>query len=624
MCTHPILSAASASNIVRVKTSAILHLLLDAVIQSPSRISVVFISQLAQAFSTPLHRTIYAGCLAFGLPLTGVSAAGLDSSDTREQLLLQERDRALQKQQQTESDARPPTLNSTPVIAEYPEQESPCFTIHSIGFANPQTETQAFMFALDSVTAGKDSALGRCLGSLGLSHVLMRIQQALVKKGYVTTRVLAGEQNLALGHFSVTVVPGIVGSVHLSPDSGQYVQLGNTVPLKSGAVLNLRDVEQGLENLKRIPTAEADIQIEPARALDAGPATSDVVIRHQQAFPFRLTLSADDAGSRFTGKYMGGVTLSGDNLLALSDLFYFNLSHDLGGGKSGNRGSKGHALHYSLPFDYWLLAFNTSSYDYHQQVAGAKVSYIYSGTTENADLKLSRMLLRSEASKTLVSLKGYLRKSFNYIDDTEIEVQRRRTAGWELGLVQNWYLGQAVLDYNLAYKRGTGALHALPAPEEVSQQGTARMGIITLELGYQQPLPRLANLPPLRYSLNLRAQSHHHPLTPQDRFAIGNRYTVRGFDGQQILLGDSGWLIRNDISLPLLAGQAAYLGADYGEVAGPSSEYLLGRRLAGAVAGLKGGYKGLQYDVFVGQPLRRPSGFKTPHTTAGIQLSLSF
>ncbi|MBL8506598.1 MAG: ShlB/FhaC/HecB family hemolysin secretion/activation protein, partial [Methylobacillus glycogenes] len=62
----------------------------------------------------------------------------------------------------------------------------------------------------------------------------------------------------------------------------------------------------------------------------------------------------------------------------------------------------------------------------------------------------------------------------------------------------------------------------------------------------------------------------------------------------------------------------------YGAVAGPSSDYLLGRRLAGGVLGLKGGYKAFQYDGFVGRPLKRPEGFQTAHTTAGIQLSLTF
>ncbi|MGN6985683.1 POTRA domain-containing protein [Neisseria sp. P0008.S010] len=33
----------------------------------------------------------------------------------------------------------------------------------------------------------------------------------------------------------------------------------NKFPTRSGNLLNLRDLEQGLENLKRLPTVEADL-----------------------------------------------------------------------------------------------------------------------------------------------------------------------------------------------------------------------------------------------------------------------------------------------------------------------------------------------------------------------------
>lgn len=53
----------------------------------------------------------------------------------------------------------------------------------------------------------------------------------------------------------------------------------------------------------------------------------------------------------------------------------------------------------------------------------------------------------------------------------------------------------------------------------------------------------------LRYTGTWRAQWNRTPLVPQDRFAIGNRYTVRGFDGENQLLAESGWLVRNDLGV---------------------------------------------------------------------------
>jgi hemolysin activation/secretion protein len=129
----------------------------------------------------------------------------------------------------------------------------------------------------------------------------------------------------------------------------------------------------------------------------------------------------------------------------------------------------------------------------------------------------------------------------------------------------------------------------------------------------------------MRYLGVLRGQWNDTPLVPQDRFSIGGRYTVRGFDGENTLAADRGWLMRNDLGLLLGASSAeAYLGIDYGEVAGPSSDLLLGKRLAGAVIGLRGGYKNVSYDFFLGEPIKKPDGFRTASTTAGFRLGVAF
>lgn len=135
---------------------------------------------------SPFCSAICGGCLALALSALDVRAAEAETSGIREQLLQQERDRWLQQQQLESKPQQPPPSPSIP-IPDYPEQETPCFTLHSIGYANPEAETRAYRFALEAVTTGKGNALGRCLGSMGLSNVLMRVQQALIKQGYVNT-----------------------------------------------------------------------------------------------------------------------------------------------------------------------------------------------------------------------------------------------------------------------------------------------------------------------------------------------------------------------------------------------------------------------------------------------------
>ena len=52
--------------------------------------------------------------------------------------------------------------------------------------------------------------------------------------------------------------------------------------------------------------------------------------------------------------------------------------------------------------------------------------------------------------------------------------------------------------------------------------------------------------------------------------------------------------------------------------------FLIGQRLAGAVVGIRGGYKGLSYDWSVGTPLKKPDGFETANVTSAFTVIWSF
>ena len=582
-------------------------------------------NHIAKAALRPSAQALVAfvvSCTAF--PIQAQISGAADAA-TQELQLQQERERALRKQREQTPDVRLPRPLVPAAAERFAEGESPCFPISRIVLSGDSAER--FQFALRSVTQGDDPAVGRCLGTRGINLVLARVQNSLIAKGFVTTRVLTPPQDLKSGELVLALVPGRIRDIRFAPGASERGTYWNALPASRGDILNLRDIEQGLENFKRVPTAEASVQIEPAQAVDALPGESDLVIAYQQAFPFRLTLSADNGGLKSTGKYQGAVTFSYDNWWTLNDLFYASFSHDLGGGDPGARGSRGNTLHYSIPFGYWTVGATSNAYDYRQAVAGANQTIIFSGRSKNSDIKVSRLVYRDAVRKTTLSVRGFLRTFNNFIDDTEVEVQRRRTAGWEAAVNHREFIGSATFDANLGYRRGSGAFGALPAPEEAFGEGTSRFKIITADLNLSAPFSLQApwGKQTMRYSGTWRTQVNQTPLTPQDRFSIGNRYTVRGFDGERTLLAERGWLVRNDFGVPLGGGrQEPYVGVDYGEVAGPSSDRLLGRRLAGAVFGLRGNEKGVAFDLFLGWPLSKPEGFVTASPTAGFNLSWSY
>lgn len=304
-------------------------------------------------------------------------------------------------------------------------------------------------------------------------------------------------------------------------------------------------------------------------------------------------------------------------------MFYVSLNQDLGGGNSGDRGTHGYNIHYSLPWGYALLAVNAGKNQYHQSIAGLNEDYIYSGQSEYVDIKLSRVIYRDVSRKTSLSIKGWMKRSANFIDDTEILTQRRATGGWEAGFSYKESIGRSTLEASLVHRRGTAAFSAQAAPEEAFGEGTSRMQLTTADINLNAPFTLSGQH--LRYLATWHGQWNQTPLTPQDRLAIGGRYTVRGFDGESSLSAERGWFLRNDLGITLgNTGQEIYVGLDYGQVRGPVSEWLAGQHLAGAVIGMRGGFSKLSYDFFIGKPISKPQKFSTASITAGFNLFLSF
>ncbi len=511
-------------------------------------------------------------------------AAVLEAESQRQQRQALERERVQAEQLQPRPDVRLPRSAAESPATAWPADESPCFVIDTLLLEAASPARRSWDWLAAHVTQPDDPAdmLGRCLGAQGVGVILARLQQALLSQGWITTRIIAPPQDLSTGQLLLVVHEGRVSQIRFAEGHGQRATRFNTLPIRAGDVLNLRDLEQGLENFKRVPTVQADIAVGPG----AEPGLSELVIRHEQAFPFRVLVSLDDSGQRSTGTYQGAITVSYDNPFTLSDLFYFTAHGAVGGQSAGPRGNSGYVAHYSVPWGHNLWSLNSSRSQYRQTVAGAIQDYTYSGQSQQWDVRLSRVVQRDQQGKTTAAIRGFHRQSRNFIDDTEVEVQRRAVSGVDLSVGHRRSAGAGHWEAQLTHRQGIKAWGALPAPEEAFGEGTAQMRLWLLDAQLSQAF--LVGGQRWTYQAQLRRQWHQTPLTPQDRMAIGGRYTVRGFDGNQVLSGDSGTLLRQEVATPLGSSPfSVYAGLDWGRVGGPAAERLAGRELMGGVLGLR-------------------------------------
>lgn len=518
-----------------------------------------------------------------------------------EELLRRQSEQILDIRARNDPQAEVRSESAAPSRVKRLTSETPCLPIADVrlnGFG--AKDYSAFLAGEDR----SDPPQGKCLGSQGVQILIDRVQNALIADGFITTRVRAPNQDLNSGTLVLEVVPGRIASIQTPQQDDGHPIKASVYAFATGDVLNLRDIEQTVENVRRLNGADLNIQIVPAE--QAG--YSDLLVSFIAGRPVWANLDIDDSGSRSTGKLQGNLAVHWDNPLQRADALYLNVGGDLGDRSDGPRGSDSHLVHYSIPLGYWSLQGSVSRSRYDQQVAGAFQSYKFHGRSRDARLKVDRVLHRSADARSSLSLEAFARRSENYIDDTEVLVQRRRTGGWELAAQHTQYLASSTWNIDYRYRRGTGAFGALVAPEELFGEGTSRMRLSQLQVRYQTALP-LQGQPdaaPAFTSL-WRGQWAHTSLTPQDRFCFGGRHTVRGFDGASSMCGESGWTTRNEVSLALPdAPVRVYAGIDGGRARGQSaapSAWLLG-----GVAGARATWRSTMFaqvylDAFIGIPL---------------------
>lgn len=568
-----------------------------------------------------------AGCALASLAFFVAPAASQQAlPDPAPQLQRQDQERQ-ELRQRAEGPVWSPSgvLLQTPPAQRLPA-EAPCVNIDRIAL-DTDLNTAPLLAALGGVKSD-DPPYGRCLGSQGITILVQRLQQALVQQGYITSQAFVPEQDLNTGELVLQVLEGRVAQIRLAPNIYESGKSGGRLPrmvwaVREERILNLRDIEQSSDNLQRLPSLQSSLQIEPGAEV----GTSDLVLTLTSKRPLRLDLSLNDAGQKTHGMAQSQTTLSWDNPLGLGDLLYYSHGRNLGRKDPGPRGSHSHTLHYSMPWGYWLFSATASQSRNHQTEFGPFQSYLYRGQSQQQEVSLARVLHRSGQSKTTASVNHIERESQNFIDDLEVFVQRRSARGWDMGLQHIHYLPAGTLVASVGTKHIRETLGA--AEGTLPQQHTSGR-LRTAGLSWNMPLHM--GKQPWQYAAQWSGQWAQSPLAAQERFCLGGRSTVRGFNGSQTWCGDHGQLLRQELSTripsaPWLVQQLqAYAALDHGRA------YISGQpkdTLQGITLGLRGldtlpNGSTLQWDVFVAHSTRRPTGTTHTKPVSGFTLRAQF
>jgi hemolysin activation/secretion protein len=441
--------------------------------------------------------------------------------------------------------------------------------------------------------------LNQCLGLAEINRLIKSISNLYIAKGWVTSRAFLQPQNLADGTLDILVVEGQLETLESVEGSLTERQLRWAFPVEEGRLLNLRDLEQGLEQLNRLQQNRSELDIQPGSTTGA----SRALIRNNIASQIHIGAGFNNSGSEATGETLATAYVSWDNPFNSNDNVFLNVSDAISGEDPAK--SRSYSMAYSVPYGYALFSYSGSYFEYEQLVKGVAVDFLTSGSSANHTLNLDYMLYRGQRDKLALGL-GFTRKqSKNYLEDVFLDTSSRILYLWDFGPTYTRPLANGLFNTSVKWYRSVNWGDA--KTELVSAENDFQFNKYTLDSN----LTLNFNVFDQQFSYQTSAYLFYSPeaIIASEALSLGGRYSIRGVEGEG-LFGYRGGYWRNQIALvhPFKFGgrMDIYAGVDVGQSDTPDNPDINNETLVGSAVGVVLSAAGVNLDIAYARALKVP------------------
>ncbi len=465
-----------------------------------------------------------------------------------------------------------------------------CFDINVISVQGVSAITD------DDISAVTKKYLSKCLSIDSINNLVKEVSNLYLAQGWVTSRAFIKPQNLSNGSLEILVVEGKLEALESADGNLSERQLRWAFPVEQKQLLDLRDLEQGLEQINRLQQNRAQMDIQPGSEI----GQSKVIIHNRQRKPWHAGVGVNNSGSEATGEILATAYGSWDNPLDINDNLFINISDTLD--KPEQAESRSYALAYSVPYGYALFSYSGNYFEYQQQIDGAAITFLTSGSSTNHRLASDYLVFRGQRSKLSLGLSFTHKQSKNYIEDVFLDTSSRVLSVWELGATYTRLMSGGVFQTTVNWHSSVDWLDA-------------KTKVAAAENDYQFN----------KYTLDSRLNHHlgqafsfqsslHLFYSPEDIIAseglsLGGRYSVRGVEGSN-LLGYRGGYWRNQVGYETVfkfnALAEFFIGIDYGESDTPEYDDEGRAQLSGAVVGATFSSTYFNADITYAKALQAP------------------
>ena len=421
--------------------------------------------------------------------------------------------------------------------------------------------------------------LHRCDTMEDINTLVKKINNIYIEKAYVTSRAYIKPQDLSKGHLIIVAMEGKVEKISESNISTSLI-----FPTMEGDVLDLRDLEIGIEQMNRLQSVQATMSINPGKEVGfsqihiTGKKTGSVL---------HGNLGVNNYGTEKSGKYQLNGSLGWDNPLGINDLLTINFNTT---DKQDNENNLiGNSISYALPIGRSYLELSYSKFNYHQVVNGLNVDYQSKGENETFQVKSEYKLFHTKAQRGKLDVSLLRKKNDNYLADVFLETSSNKLTILQFSYTHNYTAATWDGYATFRYHRGVEWFGA-----KTGSSAEPTFNKITLDMNYNKRL-NSEGLPAF-YNFSFYGQYAKEGIVGSEQIGIGGPYSVRGFTSEGQISGNKGFYMRNELVFHkqfTKVMMSPYLSLDYGVVSENEESY------GGHMVGLSFGLRFNFYDFFL-------------------------
>lgn len=549
---------------------------------------------------------------------------GVQDQQRQIQLDQRQRERQQQLERELERNQPPPQVPVVPVTPE-PEGSTSCIDIRDVVIRGVTQIDQ------DVIDALANPIRGVCVPLAAIDQVLRDITNAYVAQGFATSRAVIAPDEFSNGILVIVVVEGLIQSFEPAEASGLSAQeLSLAFPSTVGDIFNVRDMEQGLDQLNRLASNQATVDLLPGSSFGG----TGVVIKNEPSFPLHFSGTRSSDGDDSTGgMWRQAYTVQADSLLGLNDLVTVGFSQN-----EQERNAVGRSESYNgslnIPYGYWTVSYGQSYSTYQSEFQSGITTFNSDGHTRSQTGTLDYVFHRGADSKSSISLLINRYDSTNTIDETRLSASTYTLGTAELKVFHSRRLWDGVLSVSLGHEQG---LRMLGATRDDPQNGVtfpkAQFELTEATLDYARAFP-LFDQVSLQYSISALGQYAPQALYSARQLVLGGAFSVRGYEDQSVS-GNTGVRVRQEVAVPVPVHVPALLDRvvgtpqiygfyDHGYVAKGEGGVYNGGVLSGYGLGLRMTAENVSLNMSYARPHMAPSRFDKRQESAYLSLTVKF